>query len=54
MTPLRFETGVPAGSPTVTVDGVSLAYDRQGAGPPVNGTISRVRALAQTGIFWSG
>jgi 4,5:9,10-diseco-3-hydroxy-5,9,17-trioxoandrosta-1(10),2-diene-4-oate hydrolase len=35
MPPLRFETGVPAGSPTVTVDGVSLAYDRQGAGPPV-------------------
>ncbi len=32
---LRAETGVPAGSPTVAVDGVTLAYDRQGAGPPV-------------------
>lgn len=34
-TPLRWETGVPAGSPVVTVDGVVLAYDRQGGGPPV-------------------
>jgi len=32
---LRAETGVPAGSPTVVVDGVTLAHDRQGAGPPV-------------------
>jgi pimeloyl-ACP methyl ester carboxylesterase len=32
---LRAETGVPAASPTVVVDGVTLAYDRQGAGPPV-------------------
>ncbi len=32
---LRALTGVPAGSPTIEVDGVALAYDRQGAGPPV-------------------
>lgn len=32
---LRADVGVPAGSPTVVVDGVTLAYDRQGAGPPV-------------------
>jgi pimeloyl-ACP methyl ester carboxylesterase len=32
---LRARTGVPAGSPTIEIDGVSLAYDRQGAGPPV-------------------
>ncbi|HEX7761157.1 MAG TPA: alpha/beta hydrolase [Caulobacteraceae bacterium] len=32
---LRAETGVAAGSPTIEVDGVTLAYDRQGAGPPV-------------------
>jgi 4,5:9,10-diseco-3-hydroxy-5,9,17-trioxoandrosta-1(10),2-diene-4-oate hydrolase len=32
---LRAQTGVPAGSPTLVVDGVTLAYDRQGAGPPV-------------------
>ncbi|MGA0603048.1 alpha/beta fold hydrolase [Caulobacter sp. KR2-114] len=32
---LRAAVGVPAGSPTLEVDGVRLAYDRQGAGPPV-------------------
>lgn len=29
------ETGVPKGSPTVTVDGVSIAYAREGRGQPV-------------------
>lgn len=32
---LRAAVGVPAGSPTLVVDGVSLAYDRQGSGPAV-------------------
>jgi len=32
---LRAAVGVPAGSPTLQIDGVTLAYDRQGSGPPV-------------------
>lgn len=32
---LRAAVGVPAGSPTIDIDGVTLAYDRQGSGPPV-------------------
>jgi pimeloyl-ACP methyl ester carboxylesterase len=31
----RCETGVPKGSPLISIDGVDLAVDDQGAGQPV-------------------
>jgi pimeloyl-ACP methyl ester carboxylesterase len=47
----RWETGVPKGSPLISIDGVDLAVDDQGAGQPVICLHAIARGSADFDVF---